>query len=214
MKNNFFVNYNLVILPSLQHYKLLNRIKHIYVFHLLSYYINDPTGPIGETGPTTGRTGATNEVVHFIPTTIPTSGMVVLKQFLNSTTTSLYDDGQIRIRLQLSSQKMFLTNVNKAIATIYCNIGTLSSSSSSMSMPLTSSFFANFGTSVDALNNKVNVYSNLTTSNNYCMIGYISAPDVPSYGLYDFTFYFNSPLTGSSYSSLVVRYYKTTGITP
>jgi len=54
---------------------------------------------------------------------------------------------------------------------------------------------------------ELNVYSNLTSSNNYSMIGYISAPDNPSYGLYTFTFYFNGPLTSNNYSSLVVSYY-------
>ena len=110
---------------------------------------------------------------------------------------------------------MYLTNLNKAFANIWVNIGSLrSSSGTSMDMTLTTSFFQNFGTSATAMGNEVNVYSNLTTSNNYCMIGYISAPNNPSYGLYTFTFYFNGPLTSLNYSSLVVKWYNDTAATP
>ena len=55
---------------------------------------------------------------------------------------------------------------------------------------------------------------NLSTTGNYRMIGYINAPFNPSYGLYDFTFYFNGPGTSSQYSSLVIHYYKTPGASP
>lgn len=39
-------------------------------------------------------------------------------------------------------------------------------------------------------------------------------PENPSYGLYTFTFYFNGPKSTVNYSSLVVKYYKKTGVTP
>jgi hypothetical protein len=110
---------------------------------------------------------------------------------------------------------MYLTNVNKAIANIWVSIGTLSSSSgSSMSMAVGNGYFQNFGTSAVAMGTEINVYSNLTTTNNYCMIGYISAPNNPSYGLYVFTFYFNSPLNSLNYSSLVVKWYNNSAATP
>jgi hypothetical protein len=110
---------------------------------------------------------------------------------------------------------MYLTNLNKALSNIWISVGSLrSSSGSSMDMALTTSFFQNFGTSVASIGTEVNVYSNLTTTNNYCMIGYINSPDSPAYGLYTFTFYFNAPLSSSLYSSLVVKYYKNPSATP
>jgi len=61
---------------------------------------------------------------------------------------------------------------------------------------------------------EVNVYSGLTTTNNYMMMGYINCPDSPSYGLYTFTFYFNSPNFTNQYSSLVIVYYKNPTASP
>ena len=112
---------------------------------------------------------------------------------------------------------MFLTNLNvtTSFPNIYVSVGSLKSSSgTSMDMALTTSFFQNFGTTVATVGTEVNVYSNLTTSNNYCMIGYINAPNNPSYGLYQFTFNFNSPLNSLQYSSLVIEYFKQPDITP
>jgi hypothetical protein len=180
------------------------------------------TGVIGPTGATgvrgsTGVTGATgvSGIVVFAPPTPPVNGMVVYKYFQNNQITDLYDDGQIRIRLSLGVNKMYLTNVNKNLANVWVSIGTLSSATgSSMTMSVGNGYFQNFGTSVTAVGNEWNVYSNLTTTSNYCMIGYINSPDSPAYGLYSFTFYFNAPTTSSQYSSLVVNYYKNPSATP
>ena len=75
-------------------------------------------------------------------------------------------------------------------------------------------FICETGTSAVTMGNKINVYSNLTTSNNYCMVGYISAPNNPLYGLYTFTFYFNDPTNSLNYSSLVITYYLHAGAIP
>jgi hypothetical protein len=75
-------------------------------------------------------------------------------------------------------------------------------------------FICETGTSAVIMGNKINVYSNLTTSNNYCMVGYISAPNNPLYGLYTFTFYFNGPTNSLNYSSLVITYYLHAGAIP
>jgi hypothetical protein len=141
--------------------------------------------------------------------------MEVYTAFQNNKTTNLYDDGQLRIRLELGTNKMYLTNVNKNFANIWVNIGTLSSQTgSSMSMAVGNGYYQNFGTSSVAMGSERNVYSSLSTSSNYSMIGYISAPNNPSYGLYTFAFYFNAPTTGLNYSSLVVKYYNDPAATP
>ncbi len=149
------------------------------------------------------------QTVLFTPTTPPTNGMVVYKYFQNNTTATLYDDGQIRLRLNLGSNKLYLTNVNKNIPNILSNIGTLSSSgAASMSMAVGNGYFQNFGTAAVAMGTEMNVYSNLSTSNNYVMTMYISAPDNPSYGLYVINIYFNGPTSSLNYSNMTVNYYK------
>ena len=155
------------------------------------------------------------QTVLFTPTTPPTNGMVVYKYFQNNTTATLYDDGQIRLRLNLGSNKLYLTNVNKNIPNILSNIGTLSSSgAASMSMAVGNGYFQNFGTAAVAMGTEMNVYSNLSTSNNYVMTMYISAPDNPSYGLYVINIYFNAPISLLNYSNMTVNYYKDPTATP
>jgi hypothetical protein len=149
------------------------------------------------------------QTVLFTPTTTPTNGMVVYKYFQNNKTTTLYDDGQIRLRLNMGSNKLYLTNVNKNIPNIFSNIGTLSSANgSSMNMAVGNGYFQNFGTAAVVMGTEMNVYSNLSTSNNYVMTMYISAPDNPSYGLYVINIYFNVPTNGLNYSNMTVNYYK------
>ena len=149
------------------------------------------------------------QTVLFTPTTPPTNGMVVYKYFQNNKTTTLYDDGQIRLRLNMGSNKLYLTNVNKNIPNIFSNIGTLSSANgSSMNMAVGNGYFQNFGTAAVVMGTEMNVYSNLSTSNNYVMTMYISAPDNPSYGLYVINIYFNVPTNGLNYSNMTVNYYK------
>ncbi len=178
-----------------------------------------PAGPKGDTGEKgepgkDGVAGTSGQSVLFNPTT-PTNGMVVYKTFQNSQTTSVYDDGQIRLRLDLSTNKLYLTNVNKNFANIWSNIGTLSSSgSSSMNMAVGSGYFQNFGTAAVAMGSEKNVYSNLSSSNNYAMTMYISAPDNPSYGLYVINIYFNGPTNSLNYSNMTVNYYKDPTATP
>jgi hypothetical protein len=173
-----------------------------------------PAGPKGEPGKD-GVAGTSGQSVLFNPTTPPTNGMVVYKYFQNNTTTTLYDDGQIRLRLDLSTNKLYLTNVNKNFANIWSNIGTLGSSvGTSMSMNVGNGYFQNFGTSAVAMGTEMNVYSNLTTSNNYVMTMYISAPDNPSYGLYVINIYFNGPTSSLKYSNMTVNYYKDPTATP
>ena len=176
-----------------------------------------PAGPKGDTGEKgeIGATGPQGQTVLFTPTTPPTNGMVVYKYFQNNKTTTLYDDGQIRLRLNLGSNKLYLTNVNKNIPNIFSNIGSLSSTiGSSMSMGVGNGFFQNFGTSSVAMGSEMNVYSSLSTSSNYVMTMYISAPDNPSYGLYVINIYFNGPTNGLNYSNMTVNYYKDPTATP
>jgi hypothetical protein len=179
-----------------------------------------PAGPKGDTGEKgepgkDGVAGTSGQSVLFNPTTPPTNGMVVYKTFQNSQTTSVYDDGQIRLRLDLSTNKLYLTNVNKNFANIWSNIGTLSSSGgASMNMAVGSGYFQNFGTAAVAMGSEKNVYSNLSSSNNYAMTMYISAPDNPSYGLYVINIYFNAPTSSLSYSNMTVNYYKDPTATP
>jgi hypothetical protein len=118
--------------------------------------------------------------------------------------------------LNLSAEDLFLTNVNKNIGQIWVSVGTLKSSGgTSMAMDLGgNSFFQNFGTDVTAMGNQRAVQDVLVTTTDYSMRGYISAPFFPSYGLYVFTFYFNSPRNPAKYSSLVVRRYFQTGVSP
>ena len=158
-----------------------------------------PAGPKGDTGEKgepgkDGVAGSSGQSVLFNPTTTPTNGMVVYKYFQNNTTTSLYDDGQIRLRLDLSTNKLYLTNVNKNFANIWLNFG--------------SGNFYNFGTGVAAMGNEVNVFSNLITSSNHQLQVYISAPNNPSYGLYVINIYFNYPTSPLNYSNMTVNYYK------
>ena len=179
-----------------------------------------PAGPKGDTGEKgepgkDGVAGTSGQSVLFNPTTPPTNGMVVYKYFQNSQTTTLYDDGQIRLRLNLGSNKLYLTNVNKNFANIWSNIGTLNSSGgASMSMAVGNGYFQNFGTAAIAMGTEMNVYSNLTTSNNYVMTMYISAPENPSYGLYVINIYFNGPTSSLKYSNMTVNYYKDPTATP
>lgn len=173
-----------------------------------------PAGPKGEPGKD-GVAGTSGQSVLFNPTTPPTNGMVVYKYFQNSQTTTLYDDGQIRLRLNLGSNKLYLTNVNKNFANIWSNIGTLNSSGgASMTMAVGNGYFQNFGTAAIAMGTEMNVYSNLTTSNNYVMTMYISAPENPSYGLYVINIYFNGPTSSLKYSNMTVNYYKDPTATP
>jgi hypothetical protein len=176
-----------------------------------------PAGPKGDTGEKgeIGATGPQGQTVVLSPTTPPTNGMVVYKYFQNNTTATLYDDGQIRLRLNLGSNKLYLTNVNKNFANIWSNIGTLSSSSgASMSMAVGNGYFQNFGTSIATMDTEIMVYSNLITSNNYAMTMYISAPNNPSYGLYVINIYFNAPTSSLNYSNMTVNYYKDPTATP
>ena len=83
-----------------------------------------------------------------------------------------------------------------------------------MSMNVGNGYFQNFGTSAVAMGTEINVYSNLTTSNNYVMTMYISAPDNPSYGLYVINIYFNGPTSSLKYSNMTVNYYKDPTATP
>jgi len=179
-----------------------------------------PAGPKGDTGEKgepgkDGVSGTSGQSVLFNPTTPPTNGMVVYKYFQNNTTTTLYDDGQIRLRLNIGSGKLYLTNVNKNIPNIFSNIGTLSSAiGSSMNMAVGNGYFQNFGTAAVAMGTEMNLYSNLFTSNNYVMTMYISAPDNPSYGLYVINIYFNAPTSSLNYSNMTVNYYKDPTATP
>jgi hypothetical protein len=176
-----------------------------------------PAGPKGDTGEKgeIGATGPQGQTVVLSPTTPPTNGMVVYKYFQNSQTTTLYDDGQIRLRLNLGSNKLYLTNVNKNITNIWSNIGTLGSSvGTSMSMNVGNGYFQNFGTSAVAMGTEMNVYSSLSTSSNYVMTMYISAPNNPSYGLYLINIYFNAPTSSLNYSNMTVNYYKDPTATP
>ncbi len=176
-----------------------------------------PKGPKGDTGEKgeIGATGPQGQTVVLSPTTPPTNGMVVYKYFQNSQTTTLYDDGQIRLRLDLMSNKLYLTNVNKNFANIWSNIGTLSSSvGTSMSMAVGNGYFQNFGTATVAMGSEKNVYSNLSTTSNYLMTMYISAPNNPSYGLYVINIYFNAPTSLLNYSNMTVNYYKDPTATP
>jgi hypothetical protein len=179
-----------------------------------------PAGPKGDTGEKgepgkDGVAGTSGQSVLFNPTTPPTNGMVVYKYFQNNKTSTLYDDGQIRLRLNMGLGKLYLTNVNKNIPTILSNIGTLNSSGgASMSMAVGNGYFQNFGTAAVAMGTENNVYSNLTTSNNYVMTMYISAPDNPSYGLYVINIYFNGPTSSLNYSNMTVNYYKDPTATP
>jgi hypothetical protein len=152
---------------------------------------------------------STGQSVLFNPTNPPTNGMVVYKYFQNNTTTNLYDDGKIRIRLNLGTNKLYLTNVSSNLSEIWSSVGSLKSTgSSSMEMISSSGYFINFGTSTALVGTEVNAYSGLVNPNNYVMSMYISAPDSPSFGLYVINFYFNSPLTSNVYSSMTVNYYK------
>ena len=160
-------------------------------------------------------THSTGGSVIFSPTGPPTNGMVVYKYFQNNNSSTLYDDGKIRIRLNLGVNKLYLTNVDSNLSNIWSSVGSLrSSGGASMDMALTTSYFQNFGTSVAAVGTEVNVYSNLTTANSYVMSMNISAPDNPSFGLYVINFYFNAPLNPSQYSSMTVNYYKDPSATP
>ena len=171
-------------------------------------------GPQGEPGKD-GISGTSGQSVLFNPTTPPTNGMVVYKWFQNNRTTNLYDDGKIRIRLNLGTNKLYLTNVNSNLANIWSAVGSLSSSAgSSMSMSIGNGYFQNFGTSQISMGTELNAYSNLTTTSNYVMNMYISSPDSPAFGLYVINFYFNSPTTSSQYSSMTVNYYKDPTATP
>jgi len=178
-----------------------------------------PAGPKGDTGEKgepgkDGVAGTSGQSVLFNPTTPPTNGMLVYKYFQNNKTTTLYDDGQIRLRLSMGSGKLYLTNVNKNIPTILSNIGTLNSSGgASMSMTVFPSYIQNFGTAAVTMGTEMNVYSNLSTPNNYVMTMYISAPDNPSYGLYVINIYFNGP-SSLNYSNMTVNYYKDPTATP
>jgi hypothetical protein len=136
-----------------------------------------------------------NSAIIYSPTTPPTHGMEVYMVFQNNNTNTLYDDGQIRIRLILGTggtDKILLTNVNQTFQNIWL-VG--------------SGFFQNFGLATTAQNNEVTLHETATTTDKYSMTGYITA-DNPSYGLYRFTFYFNDPSNGNNYSSLVIKYYK------
>jgi hypothetical protein len=183
-------------------------------------FINSLNGPQGVQGlkgdkGETGTAGLQGQIVLFNPTTPPTNGMVVYKNFQNSQTTPLYDDGQIRLRLNLGSNKLYLTNVNKSLANIWSNAGSLSSSTgASMSMSIGNGYFQNFGTANIAMGSELNVYSNLSSSNNYVMTMYISSPDSPAYGLYVINIYFNNPTNSSTYSSMTVNYYKDPSANP
>jgi hypothetical protein len=75
-------------------------------------------------------------------------------------------------------------------------------------------YFQNFGTSSIAMGSEKNVYSSLSTSSNYGMTMYISAPDNPSYGLYVINIYFNAPTSSLNYSNMTVNYYKDPTATP
>jgi hypothetical protein len=170
-------------------------------------------GPQGEPGKD-GISGTSGQSVLFNPTTPPTNGMVVYKWFQNNNTTNLYDDGKIRIRLNLSSGKLYLTN-NSNLANIWSAVGSLrSTTGTSMDMSVGNGYFQNFGTAAISMGTELNAYSNLTTSNNYVMTMYISSPDSPAFGLYVINFYFNSPITSAKYSSMTVNYYKDPTATP
>jgi hypothetical protein len=157
------------------------------------------TGEKGEPGKD-GVAGTSGQSVLFNPTTPPTNGMVVYKYFQNNTTTPLYDDGQIRLRLNIGSGKLYLTNVNKNFANIWLNFG--------------NGNFYNFGTGA-AMGNEVNVnvFGNFISSNHQLQM-YISAPDNPSYGLYVINIYFNAPTYSLNYSNMTVNYYKDPTATP
>ncbi len=171
-------------------------------------------GPQGEPGKD-GISGTSGQSVLFNPTTPPTNGMVDYKWFQNNNTTNLYDDGKIRIRLNLGTNKLYLTNVNSNLANIWSAVGSLSSSAgSSMSMSTGNGYFQNFGTAAISMGTELNAYSNLTTSNNYVMTMYISSPDSPAFGLYVINFYFNSPTNSLRYSNMTVNYYKDPTATP
>jgi hypothetical protein len=161
-----------------------------------------------------------------------TNGEETYKWFINSISSSatgaeLYKDHQIIINLNqgaLSSINIHLTNITGNIGFITSNIGTLSSSGgSSMDMVLTSGYSRNFGTDVSSIGfpaliggpagTPKLVYTS-TTTNNYSMIGYISAPNNPSFGLYVFTIYLNSPSVTNNYSSIVVKRYLNPSATP
>ena len=160
-----------------------------------------------------GSVGACQAVL-FKPTNPATNGMVFYKYFRNNNTSSLYDDGKIRIRLNLGAGQLFLTNVSSNLYNIWSSVGSLKSAgSSAMDMSLTQDYSRNFGTATASVGTEVKAY-NLTQTNNYVMTMYISAPDNPSFGLYVINFYFNGPLYTTLYSSMTVNYYKDPSATP